>query len=331
MLSLADFLVANGIGATFAIRRMDGDLCAYIAERGHAVAIVGKTDPADPTWLGVSPEREIEETTALVGRLPRRPRWIVVDHYAIDARWERAMRDLAIRVLAIDDLGRSHASDYVLDATLGSPMRYAKTANGDERVLFGPRFAFVRESFVAARSVARTRDGSISRILVFYGGVDASGETLKAVRALRSIAASVTVDIVCGGRSAWRAAVEAAATPDTRLRVWGNRKDMADLMVSADLALGAGGTATWERCYVGLPTIATSIAPNQDAVVAELAAAGALVSLGRARDVGELDVADRIEQLLSDPVSVRRIAARAADVVQGWEEARSELLLIFHS
>jgi len=331
MLSLADFLVANGIGATFAIRRMDGDLCAYIAERGHAVAIVGKTDPADPTWLGVSPEREIEETTALVGRLPRRPRWIVVDHYAIDARWERAMRDLAIRVLAIDDLGRSHASDYVLDATLGSPMRYAKTANGDERVLFGPRFAFVRESFVAARSVARTRDGSISRILVFYGGVDASGETLKAVRALRSIAASVTVDIVCGGRSTWRAAVEAAATPDTRLRVWGNRKDMADLMVSADLALGAGGTATWERCYVGLPTIATSIAPNQDAVVAELAAAGALVSLGRARDVGERDVADRIEQLLSDPVSVRRIAARAADVVQGWEEARSELLLIFHS
>jgi len=331
MLSLADFLVANGIGATFAIRRMDGDLCAYIAERGHAVAIVGKTDPADPTWLGVSPEREIEETTALVGRLPRRPRWIVVDHYAIDARWERAMRDLAIRVLAIDDLGRSHASDYVLDATLGSPMRYAKTANGDERVLFGPRFAFVRESFVAARSVARTRDGSISRILVFYGGVDASGETLKAVRALRSIAASVTVDIVCGGRSAWRAAVEAAATPDTRLRVWGNREDMADLMVSADLALGAGGTATWERCYVGLPTIATSIAPNQDAVVAELAAAGALVSLGRARDVGERDVADRIEQLLSDPVSVRRIAARAADVVQGWEEARSELLLIFHS
>ena len=330
MLSLADFLVANGIGATFAIRRMDGDLCAYIAERGHAVAIVGKTDPADPTWLGVSPEREIEETTALVGRLPR-PRWIVVDHYAIDARRERAMRDLAIRVLAIDDLGRSHASDYVLDATLGLPTRYAKTADGVPRVLFGPRFAFVREPFVAARRVARARDGTIARVLVFYGGVDASGETLKAVRALRSIAASVTVDIVCGGRSAWRAAVEAAATPDTRLRVWGNREDMADLMVSADLALGAGGTATWERCYVGLPTIATSIAPNQDAVVAELAAAGALVSLGCARDVGERDVADRIEQLLSDPVSVRRIAARAADVVQGWEEARSELLLIFHS
>jgi len=102
-------------------------------------------------------------------------------------------------------------------------------------------------------------------------------------------------------------------------------------MASADLALGAGGTATWERCYVGLPTIATSIAPNQDAVLAELAAAGALVSLGCAGDVGERDVADRIEQLLTDPVLVRRLAARATDVVHGWEEARAELLLILRS
>ena len=42
--------------------------------------------------------------------------------------------------------------------------------------------------------------------------------------------------------------------------------DLADLMVAADLAIGAGGSTTWERCVLGLPSILVVSALNQEAI-----------------------------------------------------------------
>src|SRR5690606_4736833 len=43
--------------------------------------------------------------------------------------------------------------------------------------------------------------------------------------------------------------------------------NMAQLMAKADLAIGAGGTSTWERISLGLPSITYSIADNQNELV----------------------------------------------------------------
>ncbi len=49
---------------------------------------------------------------------------------------------------------------------------------------------------------------------------------------------------------------------------------MAELMVWADLAIGAGGATTWERCYLGLPSITLVFAENQLETTVDLAAIG---------------------------------------------------------
>lgn len=53
-------------------------------------------------------------------------------------------------------------------------------------------------------------------------------------------------------------------------------EQMADLMVSADLAIAGGGSASWERCCLGLPTLSLILAENQEAVASELKAIGAV-------------------------------------------------------
>ena len=46
--------------------------------------------------------------------------------------------------------------------------------------------------------------------------------------------------------------------------------NMAELIYEADLAFAAGGTSTWERCCLGLPTFLVKIADNQEKIFKEL-------------------------------------------------------------
>ncbi len=53
-----------------------------------------------------------------------------------------------------------------------------------------------------------------------------------------------------------------------------------DLLVNADLVIGAGGASVWERCYIGLPSIVLSFAENQVLVCSSVDAFGAHIYIG---------------------------------------------------
>jgi len=61
---------------------------------------------------------------------------------------------------------------------------------------------------------------------------------------------------------------------------------MAELMRDADLAIGAAGTTSWERCCLGLPTIALVLAENQRSNLEALVAAGAAIEVKHAHEIG---------------------------------------------
>jgi spore coat polysaccharide biosynthesis predicted glycosyltransferase SpsG len=92
---------------------------------------------------------------------------------------------------------------------------------------------------------------------------------------------------------------------------------MAALMEHADLALGAGGATTWERCCVGLPALTLSIAPNQEALSRAAAEAGATVYLGRAGEVSGADLAGALARWIDDPGGLQRLSAHAMALVDG--------------
>ena len=56
--------------------------------------------------------------------------------------------------------------------------------------------------------------------------------------------------------------------------------NMAQLMARADLAVGAGGSTTWERCCLGLPSLVAVLADNQAALTQAVAEFGASINLG---------------------------------------------------
>ena len=97
-------------------------------------------------------------------------------------------------------------------------------------------------------------------------------------------------------------------TLDIRPRV----DNMAELMAAADLAIGAGGTTSWERCCMGLPSLVCIMADNQRDVAESLEAAGA-ISVWESRS----ELKEKLDMYEGDHALHRSAIAAAADVCDG--------------
>jgi len=310
--TLAKALVEAGHSVCFLCRALPGHLIAWLEDHGLPVLPL----PAE-TAAAATQERDAAASRAVIAG--RGYDWIVVDHYELDAVWETAMAAVAPHILAIDDLGRAHAAHLLLDQNYRSPLHalYRDRVAASCEMLLGPHFALVRPDFADLRPAALARRRrEIGRILLFMSGSDPSNETMKALTGIALLGnATFTLDVVIGGTNPHRRDIEAAcrARSDTRLHV--QTPGMAELMAAADLAVCAGGSATWERCVLGLPALVTILAPNQVAVTEAVAAAGAQRLLGRHDRLLPQDYADALLGL--DPVDLERMSQHAAAICDG--------------
>lgn len=305
-LSLADRLTLKGATVAFACRQLPGDLCALLESRGYRVhRFLGET----LNW-----EEDADRTGKLLGAASAGS-WLIVDHYGLDARYERRLRRFGAKILVIDDLAdRPHDCDLLLDQNLypDPESRYRGLLPAGCGTLLGPRYALLRPEFLEARRRLRTRTGAVKRLLISFGGADPSGETAKALAAVELLKPEgLSLDVVVGASNprAPSLALACAAVPDCRFH--SQVDNMADLMSRADLALGSGGTTTWERCYLGLPSLTVVVAANQLLTTEAVAAAGATWNLGWHAEVSAALIADRIALLRSAPERLAQMSARA--------------------
>jgi UDP-2,4-diacetamido-2,4,6-trideoxy-beta-L-altropyranose hydrolase len=319
--TLARQLTAAGPEVFFLCRRQPGDLVGWLEAQGLPVAPLSSGD------------HDQSQDAALCRGLagPSRYDWLIVDHYALDAVWERAMTDIARRVFAIDDLGRAHACDLLLDQNYASPTHDLYLAKVPARCqfLFGADFALVRPEFAALRATSlRKSRQRLSRLLVFMGGSDPVDETTKVVRGIAlAKLADLAVDVVVGSSNPHRAAVERACTqlPDVALYV--QTSEMAALMARADCAIGAAGSTTWERCTLGLPALVTILADNQTQIAEKVAAKGGHRLLGRYDDLSPETYARALTELTPDSLNAMSTAAAALCDGEGAKRVAARLVM----
>jgi len=283
-LTLAGALQLQGARVRFVSRGLPDHLRDMLAAKGmgfsclnDAVTPEAPGDLAHSNWLAASQAKDAKDSTEALADL--KWDWLVVDHYALDARWESAMRNAAGRIMVIDDLAdRKHDCDVLLDQNYYRDMqtRYDGKVPEQCRLLLGPRYALLREEFRELREQVKPRTGEVRRILLFFGGVDADNYTGLAIQALAGLdIKGIAVDAVIGAQHPYREQIQQACVEQGYVcHVQTTR--MAELMAEADLAIGAGGSATWERCCLGLPALGICTAANQRGQIAEAAEAGLL-------------------------------------------------------
>jgi UDP-2,4-diacetamido-2,4,6-trideoxy-beta-L-altropyranose hydrolase len=298
-LTLADALRERGAQCQFICRAHVGHLAALIEQRGHGVTLlplaasssgpdVAAAQPAHAAWLGrgITQEADALDTLAAIGASAGEDSavgWLVVDHYALDSRWESLLRPASQRLMVIDDLAdRPHDCDLLLDQNLGrQEADYAALVSVRANKLIGPAFALLRPEFAQWRSYSLNRRAAqpgLRHLLITMGGVDKDNATGQALQILCDcpLPADCQITVVMGATAPWLKEVRTQAQNmpwPTRVLVGVN--DMAQLMADSDLAIGAAGATSWERCCLGLPSIMLVLAENQREIAQALSKAGA--------------------------------------------------------
>ncbi|MDT8903911.1 UDP-2,4-diacetamido-2,4,6-trideoxy-beta-L-altropyranose hydrolase [Anaeroselena agilis] len=305
-LTMAEELKEKSCRVLFISRRLPDNAAAAIRAK-HRLRLL----PDDLSW-----EEDAELTGDILRRESFRTDRLIVDNYRLDARWETSLRPYSGKIMVIDDLAdRPHDCDLLLDQNYyrDAENRYDGLLPGHCRRFFGPRFALLRREFREARKRTAPRDGKIRRLFVFFGGTDPTGETLKTLTALREwCRPDIAADIVVGGDNPRREEIRQACATLPQATFHCQIDNIAALMAHADLAVGTGGTASWERCSLGLPALLVVAAPNQAEVAANLHAAGAGWLLGDSATVAAGDIAAALEKAAADQPAVRQASQQAA-------------------
>ena len=338
-LALADVLRAQGVEVHFVCRALAGHMMDLIREWGFSVLhlraprsgeMVTDRRTKHAGWLEVDWSIDCTETIAAlqaVGPID----WLIVDSYALDKAWEQMIGPKVRRVLVINDLAdRAHHCDVLLDQNYyhDPRLRYHDYLDGSSRLLAGPQYALLRQEFAALRATLGKRPTVLKRVLVFMGGADPTNETSKVLEAFDNPAlAGLEVDVVIGASNPHRASIQERCAGRSKWRVHSHSRAFHRLMGDADLAIGAAGSAAWERCVLGLPSLMLAVADNQRHIGEAVASFGAGAYLGPSAEVSVSDIVASVEACMRDPgrLGVMRQAARK--LVDGKGAQRVSLAL----
>lgn len=346
-LTLAEELRLQGHSCQFVCRNHRGHLADLIESRGFICHLLSYPDTPDTKpdrsegtahsgWLGVGSETDAKQTLSVVDRLG--VDWLVVDHYALDSRWEKLLASVSKRLLVIDDLAdREHHCDLLLDQNLGRKESEYRHRTPEHCVrLVGPKYALLRPEFAMLRGATlqrRRNQSEVRRILISLGGVDADNVTGEVLNALKRshMPHDLELDVIMGPTAPHLTEVQKLAKKlPFRTKVSINVTDMADRMCLADLSIGAAGSTSWERCCLGLPVITVILAENQRGIGDALLQNGCAYLVNKDRVAGELGLL--VNRMIRSREKLESMTNNAQLVADGNGTSRlvSEMTRIAH-
>ena len=330
-LTLASEFKKCGIKSHFICRNLPGHMGTTILRHNHSLVLLPTPEkevvtfedsPKHAHWLAVPWEQDADETKCAISS---QSDFLVVDHYGIDYRWHRKLRTAAIKILVIDDLAdRKYDCDLLLDQTYGrNKQAYLSLVPDECCLLLGSNYALLRPEFARERfhSLQKHRQAEdVRRILVFMGGMDPDNITAMVLDSLAQISLfdRSIVDIVLSRNSPnLKFLRKKLKECSFQVNILLNVINMSELMRSADLAIGGGGTASWERCCLGLPALLVVLADNQKNVASSLALENAVINLGTVENLNTDKISTALKDIFNDREKRRKMSIAAAKICDG--------------
>lgn len=312
-LALADEARARGARVFFISQNVLGNLGGLLSEKGYQTYWIPDSDAWDA-------DADAKATQSIIADLNSKIDWILVDHYKLDAQWEASIRPLVGRLAVIDDLAdRPHAADLLIDYSHGirDLSLYDNLLPTDARRALGPAYTLLRREFFETKRLSR-KPSAARRILVTLGGNDPLNTTEMVLDALDcSELSHLSIDVTLGTSNPRLTLLQRKIAGMPNVTPYVQHSRMADLMMRADLCIGAGGTTALERCYLGLPSLILVLADNQQGVAAALHEDGCARNLGFVGDMTVEGLRYSISNAVSDIDWLEQSSRRGEERVDG--------------
>ena len=260
---------------------------------------------------------DLVETKKIIEKYKNSTNWLIIDHFGIDHFWEKNVRVNIKKIIVIDDLAnRKHECDILIDQNFYKNMqkRYTKLIPNYCEQCIGPRFTLLRPEFFNARKNLK-RKKQFKRILISFGGSDPSNETKKAILAIKDLEKKYKIDVIVGSNNPNKKQITNICSKISFCNFYEQVENISKYMKKADLAIGAGGTSTWERCCLGLPTIVTSLSKDQEKINENMSKIGCAIDLGTAEKTTKLDYVKALNEINSK--KLRKISKKCLVLVDG--------------
>lgn len=325
-LSLAQELRSHGAGVLFICQELPGNLIWRIQNESFDVLHL----PLNPFYqedkkneLTWSVEAQSQDAQNTIQALQERSvNWMIVDHYGLDAIWEDNLRSRVKYLMVIDDLAnRHHACDILFDQNYfgnRTEIRYQDLILPHTRCLLGPHFSLLQPAYCQLRNLLPPHAGKINRLLIFFGGSDVTNETEKVLDALIQLNLPTLVcDVVLGANYTHQSIRGKIQTTAMTVIFHQNLPTLAGLMAKADLFIGAGGSTTWERMCLGLPSIVVSVADNQRGFSDALVADQLQLTISQGCEATREEWSAYLEQLITQTTHLQAISEKSKLIVDG--------------
>ena len=319
-LTLAQVLKENGGDVEFICRKHEGNLIDKIHSSEFAVhelrlceEIEFDNKLAHSHWLGATQQQDADDCIDILK--VEKTNWLIVDHYALDEQWQKKLKPYYEKLMVIDDLAdRKHQCDILLDQNFGrNPEDYKSLASESTKLLMGAQYALLRPEFERWRqySLFRRKEVNFKSLLINMGGIDSSNVTEKIIEKLQvaNLPKDVIITIVMGKTAPHLQGVENCASKlPYRSEVKVDVDNMAEIMANTDIAIGASGSTTWERCCLGVPTIQLITAYNQEFTAQQL---------DKINVIKLVDINDMVENLENFQYWMKDVGEGAKEITNG--------------
>lgn len=331
-LTLANYFKSIGMNCTFVCRESDIKLKNIIDIEGHSVKVLNKTykistgieDTEVPhsSWLETDWETDAFETINSISG--NNFDILFIDHYSLDYKWINLIREHVKKVVVIDDLAdRVLNCDFLIDQTLGRDISDYKDLLGPSSIsLVGSKFSILRPEFIQKideAKVKRQETSKVKTILISLGGVDKDNITKKIIESLLKykFVKDLQINVVLGAGSSHFDDIKSFADLKSNVKVFFNIKNMSDFILDADLAFGAGGSSSWERCVLGLPSINVVLSKNQEKISSALEESHLGFNIGYWSESKTKEILEKLSQLRDDASIWHKFSKNCFNITDG--------------
>lgn len=323
-ITLANNLRVQGeVECTFITRDNIGNFNEIIIQNDFNHLLLGGPELNDKIdnysqWLGTSQGNDAKQTLSLLKKNDLdRIDILVVDHYALDIKWEIVFRSITHKIIVIDDLAnRKHDCDILLDQNIAPnyETRYDNLIPLNSKKFLGIAYCLLREDFIIAKKSIEPRD-KLNNIVIFFGGVDKDNATLHLLTTLREkLKVFVLVNVIVGKSNPFKHQVEEFCKEYENCRYLEQLTNMAEIFSKSDLAIGAGGATTGERIFLGLPSIVYTLADNQVEVTKYLHEKNYITFLGDQSEIETSNIISVLDKYIDSPNLLKEQSKRLLTV-----------------